>query len=68
MAGYLTAKELRELTDYRNRKPQIDWLKSKGLPFKLDDDRLIVMREHIEQWILGNRPNKAGGVNLGAVK
>ncbi|WP_347612416.1 DUF4224 domain-containing protein [Comamonas thiooxydans] len=68
MTGFLTKEERRELTGYRNQNPQIAWLKSKGLPFQIDEDRLIVMRSHVQQWIEGKPLVKSKGVNFSAVK
>ncbi|KGG90870.1 hypothetical protein P245_15680 [Comamonas thiooxydans] len=68
MTGFLTKEERRELTGYRNQSPQIAWLKSKGLPFQIDEDRLIVMRSHVQQWIEGKPLVKSKGVNFSAVK
>ena len=68
MTGFLTKEERRELTGYRNKNPQIAWLKSKGLPFQIDEDRLIVMRTHVQQWIEGKPLIKSTGVNFAAVK
>lgn len=68
MSTFLSKEERRELTGYRNQSPQIAWLKSKGLPFRIDDDRLIVMRSHVQQWIEGKPAVKSTGVNFAAVK
>lgn len=68
MTGFLSKEERRELTGYRNQNPQIAWLKSKGLPFQIDEDRLIVMRSHVQQWIEGKPVVKSKGVNFSAVK
>jgi len=68
MAEFLTNQERRELTGYSWRDKQADWLRSKGLPFKTDGSRLIVLRTHVHQWLAGKKFSGGGGVNLGAIK
>lgn len=68
MSEFLSPKERRDLTGYAWRGKQADWLHAKGLPFKTDGNRLIVLRTHVNQWLAGKKFSGAGGINFGAIR
>lgn len=68
MSEYLDSRELKLLTDYKYRSKQAEWLKLKGIPFKLDGARLVVAKTHVQNWIEGKLVVQRGGMNLAAIK
>lgn len=53
-SAYLDADELRQLTGYSRSTEQRRFLTERGIPFKPDRARTIVMHRHVEAWIQGH--------------
>ena len=68
MSEFLTFDELRELTQRARRDGQAEFLQSVGIPFRRADQRLIVSRHHVREWLSGRPVAPSREVNLGAVK
>lgn len=68
MSEYLDSRELKLLTDYAYKSRQAEWLKLKGIPFKLDGARLVVAKTHVQNWIEGKQITRRQGMNLAAIK
>lgn len=50
----LSIPELRELTGYKTADKQCEWLKTNGVPYRLDHrSRPIVCASHVEAWVTG---------------
>lgn len=50
---FLTAKEIIELTGYKQKDKQINWLNSQGFSFLLrGDGGVVILRSHVEE-VLG---------------
>jgi len=67
MSEFLNNAELHQLTGFARATSQASWLKTKGLPHKLDGRRVIVARTHALAWLEG-KVVVSGGVNLSAVR
>jgi hypothetical protein len=52
---FLDDAELRELTGFARAAEREAWLREKGIPFRLDGRRFIVLRQHVVAWV-ENRP------------
>lgn len=50
---FLTADELRDLTQARGLMAQQSMLAAEGIPNKVVKSRLLVSREHVRQWLRG---------------
>lgn len=68
MTEYLTHQELHQVTGYARAGQQAEWLKSKAIPYKLEDKRLIVSREHVRSWLEGKPVLARGGLNIAAIR
>ena len=68
MSEYLDSRELKLLTDYKQHKKQAAWLAIKGIPFKLDGERLVVAKTHVQNWLEGKQVIQRHGMNLAAIK
>lgn len=68
MSEYLDSRELKTLTDYTYRSRQTEWLRAKGIPFKLDGSRLVVAKTHVQNWIEGKQVIQRHGMNVAAIK
>lgn len=65
---FLSAAELRELTDYARGEDQQRVLGEQGIPFKVVGRRVIVLRRHVVAW-MENRPvRQSAGPALELVK
>jgi len=64
---YLTATELHQLTGFARSGKQAGWLKSNGIPHRVDGPRIIVAHTHVKNWLEGKRVSW-GEINFGAVK
>lgn len=63
----LTSEQLKQLTGYKVRSLQTEWLKENGVPFRADAaGRLIVLASHVERWVAGDqlRPSTAPLLDL----
>ena len=50
----LTQDELQELTGYKVRARQAEWLKANGVPYRADSaGRLIILASQLERWVSG---------------
>lgn len=53
----LDTAELKRVSGAGTRAGQIEWLKSEGIPYKVNrKDELIVCWKHIHHWIEGKPP------------
>lgn len=51
--GFLDADDLRHLTHAARANGQEAWLKARGVPFKREGTKLIVLWTHVQAWIEG---------------
>jgi hypothetical protein len=65
---FLSAAELAELTDYKQRDKQVAVLTDNGIPFRLMGGRPIVSRAQVRDWIAGVQLRKPVGPRLDLVK
>lgn len=57
----LSDEKLVEITRYKQKSKQIDWLQQRGIPFQLDRfNRPIVFEEHL----LGNKTSRKTNANI----
>jgi hypothetical protein len=68
VSEYLNHQELHILTGYARFGKQVEWLKSKGIPHKIDGARVIVSRVHVTGWLEGRTVVSSSGPNWSAVK
>lgn len=68
MSEYLDSRELKSLTDYTYRSKQTEWLRMKGIPFKIDGKRLVVTKTHVQNWIEGKQNVAGRGMNVAAIR
>jgi hypothetical protein len=65
---FLSASEVRELTDYAHAKQQAEWLTVRGIPHKLESRRVVLSRVHVRGWLEGRHMVAGSGINFGAIK
>jgi hypothetical protein len=65
---WMSADEIRELTDLRQAPKQAQWLEDRGIPHRLEGRKVKLSRVHVRAWLEGARLNVGGGINWGAVK
>jgi hypothetical protein len=63
----LTPEELRELTGRARRGDQRAWLEAQGIPFRVDGERLLVSRQHAQDWLSGKVVARSRAVDLSGV-
>lgn len=68
MTEYLGSPELHALTGYARAGQQSEWLKSNGIPHRVDGRRVIVSREHVRNWLEGRTMVVSRGLNTAAIK
>ena len=68
MTEYLPPSELHALTGFARVGAQADWLKSNGIPHKVDGKRVIVSRVHVQAWLEGRTVASSSGLNLAGIK
>lgn len=65
----LSPSELHNLTGYRLREKQAEWLLANGVPFRRDDHgRIVVLSKHAEQWVSGVELTASSGPRLDMVR
>lgn len=67
MSEYLDKPDLHKLTGYARTCKQAEWLKSSGIPYRVDGCRVIVSHHHVSGWLEGKSVS-FGEVNFGAIK
>jgi hypothetical protein len=67
MSEYLNNQDLHQLTGYARAGKQAEWLKSSGIPHRVDGMRIIVAHSHVKSWLEGQSVT-IGQINFGAVK
>lgn len=67
MNEYLNSQDLHTLTGFARPGKQAEWLKSSGIPHRVDGVRIIVSHRHVQNWLEGKRVS-FGEINFGAVK
>lgn len=67
LGEFLEKPELRRLTKCAWTKTQAAWLRSNGIPFRQDGNRLIVCRVHVRAWVEGTAAVSSNGPNWSAV-
>lgn len=68
MSEYLDKTDLHRLTGYARPAKQIEWLKEKGIPHRVDGIRVIVSRSHVTGWLEGRTVVSSSGPNWGAIR
>jgi hypothetical protein len=65
----LSVAEVRQLTSYKMPDKQCDWLRSNGVPFRVDHlGRPIVCAAHVEAWVRGVAMRPSSGALLENVR
>lgn len=65
---FLSPDELVELTGRRRATGQSLWLEEHLIPFQLvDGKRVLVLKSHVENWVVGKPIEARGGINWAAV-
>ena len=67
MSEYLNNSDLHTLTGFARPAKQAEWLKSSGIPHRVDGPRIIVAHVHVQRWLEGKHVT-FGEVNFGAIK
>lgn len=66
---FLSKPELHDLTGFARVKAQAAWLASKGIPHRLDGNRVIVCRSDAREWVQGKPVTvSSGGPNWATVR
>lgn len=65
---FLSTTELHQLTSYARSDKQAEWLKSNGIPFRVDGKRVIVSRDHVRGWLEGRTMVASAGLNTARIK
>ncbi|MBK9573691.1 MAG: DUF4224 domain-containing protein [Rhodoferax sp.] len=65
---YLSRVELATLTGAMRAGRQANWLGEKGVPHRLDGQRVIVSRLHVQAWLEGRVAVKSSGPNWAAIR
>ncbi|TXH90319.1 MAG: DUF4224 domain-containing protein [Rhodoferax sp.] len=68
MTEFLNPQEMHALTSYARAGQQSEWLKTKGIPHRVDGRRVIVSREHVRNWLEGRTMVVSRGLNTAAIK
>ena len=69
MPEFLDKQEIKTLTGYKTNPAASQWLKLKGIPFKFEDGkRLIVSRLHVQRWLEGKTLTPHSGMNISAIR
>lgn len=64
----LSPSELHQLTGYKSREKQREWLAAEGVPFRCDSHgRLIVLASHVASWVAGVELRPSAGPRLDLV-
>jgi hypothetical protein len=67
MTDILAIVEVRRLTGCAWASTQAAWLKARGIPHKLEGNRVIVLAPHVRAWVEGKPVVSSNGPNWGAV-
>ena len=68
MNEYLNVLELHQLTGMARPGKQSEWLKTHSIPHRVDGNRLIVSRVHVQSWIEGRNMVSSTGLNLAGIR
>lgn len=68
MSEYLSATEVRDLTDSARRAEQQRRLGELGIPFLVSGRRIVVSREHVRARLEGRTVRATGAPNLALVR
>lgn len=67
MTEYLAPPEIKLLTNSCRIPTQANWLKSNGIPHRIDERRIIVSRLHVQSWLEGRPTRASNGPNWAAL-
>ena len=68
MSEFLTAVELRELTQRAHREAQAAALESMGIPFRRVGRSIIVSRHHTREWLAGKAVTPSRVPDMNAIR
>lgn len=68
MSEYLDKADLHKLTGYARHGQQAQWLKEQGIAHRVDGNRVIVSRVHVQSWLEGRTVVHSSGLNLAGIK
>jgi hypothetical protein len=68
MSEYLNTPDLHTLTGYVRAKKQACWLRTNGIPYRADGQRVIVSTTHARNWLEGRTVVVSSGMNWAAIK
>jgi len=65
----LTVADLENLTGYKTRARQQTWLRTEGIPFRVDQrGRIIVVSDQVKDWVRGLESCPSRGPRLDLVR
>lgn len=67
LTEFLSAEEIRDLTQRARRVAQARALQEAGIPFRQVASRIIVSRHHAREWLAGRIITPSHEPNLGAI-
>lgn len=60
-------EDLKKLTGRHRAREQAAWLRGRGIPHRRESSRIIVLRDHVREWIEGRPIVTSGGPDWAAM-